>query len=188
MNNFLSDVELESLAGDPPVDNPEFNEVWDIRWNLWRRLKDSEGILDKNWIKTQIKMSILSYHSSSIKVVGITNAAFKSLAGPNLEFNVKRETKLYHRSHLFPRRACVDFLMKHNPLSLSKETFIKWIWSHDLTVLSLKEENNLLENKDYFYNNTITFKNPDASLFHEKGGSWSYSGKEKLFLKSLNCK
>lgn len=182
----LTEEELRSLAGLPPLDDPEFQETWEIRHTVWKALKTNERLVPR-WINHHVKNTILGYHHTACKVVGVTRRAMESLAGPRGEFDVRRHTNTYQRSHLYPRRL-VNQLILELPPETTRDQLVDWIWHKDITILSLREENDLLEERDYYLANALTFRNDDAKLFQDMGGSYKYSRDEKDLLRSLRDK
>jgi hypothetical protein len=179
----FSEAELRELAGPMPTLDPEFNETWDIRWNVWQMIRRSQS-LSRTWIKLQLKTTILGYHHASYKVIGITREGLNRLAGPTGEFSTKWQRNTMQRAHLYPVRLCQSELMSMSP-DLTPMQLAEWVWCRDVVVLSLKEENHLLEDRDFFERNTITFSNPYGTLFRDLGSICAYGSDERRFLKTL---
>jgi len=187
---LFTEAELAELAGPPPLDAPGFQETSALRWFTWRFIRDSQH-LDKNWVKLQLKTTILGYHHASLKVVGVTRRALAEFAGSSGEFpaDASRRRGTFQRAHLYPRRKCVQELLE-TPIDeltrgMGEEGFVRWIWNRDVTVLSLKEENNSLEDKEFFLTEAITFPNPGGALFRDLGSMFAYGARERETLRSL---
>jgi len=182
----LSEQELRALAGLPPIGDPEYLETWDIRHAVWKALKENKGLLPQ-WINHHVKNTILGYHHTACRVVGVTRSALDRLAGPRGEFDGRRESNTYQRAHLFPKRMVNKLILKLAP-DTTRDQLIDWVWHKDITVISLRRENDLLENKDYYQANALTFRNDSGELFRDTGGSWTYSKNEKNMLRSIREK
>jgi len=181
--NMLSPEEMRALAGPCPSDDPEFIETWNLRWQVWKLLRTSQN-LPQSWIRLQVKTTILGYHHASYKVIGITRAALKEFAGPEGDFSSGWKSGRFQRAHLYPVRLLSKELMSM-PIETTKEQLSEWVWLRDIVVLSLKEENHLLEDRDFFLNNTIRFANPGGHLFRDVGSRSAYGLEEKRFLQAL---
>ena len=181
--NMLTIDEMRALAGPCPMDNPEFRETWNLRWTVWKLLRTSQH-LPKNWIRLQLKTTILGYHAQSYKVIGITKFALEDFAGPNGDFSSGWLGGKYQRAHLYPVRLLSQEMMSM-PIDTSMEELAQWVWDRDVVVLSLKEENHDLEDRDYFLQNTIKFSNPEGKLFRDVGSRSAYGLDEKNFLIKL---
>lgn len=187
---LFTEEELAALAGPPPLDAPGFQETSALRWMTWRFIREAEH-LDKNWVKLQLKTTILGYHHASLKVVGVTRRALAEFAGPSGAFpaDASRRRGTFQRAHLYPRRKCVQELLQ-TPIEeltrgLGEEGFVRWIWNRDVTVLCLKEENNSLEDRDFFVEHAITFPNPGGALFRDLGSMFAYGAREREVLRTL---
>lgn len=179
----LTETELRDLAGLPPMSDLEFQETWDIRHTVWKALKGNKRLVPR-WINHHVKNTILGYHHTACRVVGVTRLALDRLAGPREEFDVRRETNTYQRAHLYPRRLVNQLILglDHNT---TRDQLVDWIWHKDITILSLRQENDLLENRDYYLANALTFRNDAGKLFQDTGGSYTYGKPEKSILKEL---
>lgn len=184
-NNMLSTEEMRTFAGPCPSDDPEFIETWDLRWQVWKMLRTSQN-LPKNWIRLQIKTTILGYHPASYKVIGITRRALEEFAGPDGDFSPGWKSGRFQRAHLYPVRLLSKELMCM-PTETTREQLSEWVWQRDIVVLSLKEENHQLEDRDFFLANTITFSNPGGRLFRDVGSRSAYGLEEKRFLQTLTA-
>ena len=181
--NMLTTGEMQALAGPCPSDDPEFIETWDLRWKVWKMLRTSQH-LPQNWIRLQIKTTILGYHPASYKVVGITHGALKEFAGPEGDFTPGWKSGRFQRAHMYPVRLLSKELMCM-PTETTREQLSEWVWQRDIVVLSLKEENHQLEDRDFFLNNTIRFANPGGRLFKDVGSRSAYGLDEKRFLQEI---
>lgn len=183
MTKHLAEAELRALAGRPPLTDPEFLETWDLRYATWCALKHSKQLRPK-WIGAHIKNTILGYHHTACRVVGITRAALASLAGPDVAFTTPRATNTYQRAHLYPRRLVTQLIMTLDATT-TRDQLIDWVWHKDITILALRAENDLLEDEHYYRANALTFRNDSGALFQDSGGSYSYSKAEKAVLRQL---
>ena len=186
MQTTIAEGELRALAGQPPLRDPEFLETWDLRYATWCALKHNKQLRPK-WISAHIKNTILGYHHTACRVIGITRAALASLAGPDGAFTTQRATNTYQRSHLYPRRLVTQLILTLDAAT-TRDQLMDWVWHKDITVLSLRQENDLLEDEHYYRANALTFRNDSGDLFQDNGGAYSYGKAEKALLKQLHAK
>lgn len=179
----LTEQELRELAGQPPTSDLEYLETWDIRHAVWKALRENKRLVPR-WVGHHVKNTILGYHHTACRVVGVTRLALEELAGPRGEFDVKRKTNTYQRSHLYPRRLVNQLILKLDE-GTTRDQLIDWVWHKDITIISLRHENDLLEDRDYYLANALTFRNDSGELFRDTGGSWTYSKNEKNLLRAM---
>ena len=177
----LSPEDLKELS-PPPPDDPIHNEVSLLRWNVWKLLKESP-LAPRPWVESQLD-SLFGNYSKAWRIIGFTKAALDQLAGPSRDFTAPRERGVYNRSHLFPRRELIKRLYDMDITTPFSE-WCAWTWATDVTVVSLKHENKLLERKDYFLEHAVTFPNPGDLLFLDKNKNWTYGTNERIFLRGL---
>jgi hypothetical protein len=181
----FTDDELRALAGPVPQD-PGFRETIELRWMTWQFIRKSQNLPDA-WVKMQLKTTILGYHPSSIKVIGVTRNALREFSSPDGTFpsDAARRRGTFQRAHLYPRRQCVVQLLNELPITLTQDELAEWVWNRDITVLSLVGENDRLEDRSYFEEHAITFSNPGGSLFRDLGSVYAYGAKERALFREL---
>jgi len=165
----------------PPPGDPVHLEISTLRWNTWKYFKTSTGA-PRGWVECQFD-GLLGGYSSDWRIIGFTRSALERLGGAERDFQTPRERGTFNRSHLFPRRQLVKQLYDMD-VETSLEDWTRWVWTADVTVVSLKQENRFLERLDYFREHTVTFQNP-GNLFPNRFKNWVYGSDERAFLRGL---
>jgi len=171
-----------SPVGSIPWDEPGLHELYQFRWETWRRIRAST-LVDSPWSKSVFD-GLFGSHPLSWRVVGMTHSALQRLGGEDGSFTGKREPGVYIRSHLFPRRENTVSLRALHP-DTTFEDFVQITWPRDITVIGLKSEDRLLEVPDYHRTAAVTWRNDRGTLFTEAGKGWKYTARERQFLREV---